>query len=341
MRKAKDPKKPAKITVGGQAVLDGVMMQAPDRIAIAVRRGDGKVALRSRPIRKLSDKYPFLGWPVIRGVANFAQMLVSGVKTLSESADMAGFQAEEPSALEKKAAKLLRRKPEDVMMAFAVILAVILAVGLFFMLPTGIESLVKRKIENRYALNAIGAAIRLTLFLAYVYFVSKLKDIKRVFRYHGAEHKSVFCFEAGLPLTVENARGFSSLHPRCGTSFLVIVMVISFFVFALLGTNSANVFLRVGSRLLLLPLVAGISYEALKWLGRARENRLVRALKWPGLMAQKLTTAEPDDSMIEVALIALKAALGLPDPLPRALDPDAPPDGPEAAEADPVGEARD
>ena len=157
-----------------------------------------------------------------------------------------------------------------------------------------------------------------------------------MFMYHGAEHKSIFCYENGLPLTVENAQKFTTLHPRCGTSFLVIVMVISIFIFTLLGTNSSNVFARIGSRLLLLPLVAGVSYEILKWLGRAEDTPIVRALKWPGLMVQKITTAQPTDDMVEVALISLKASLGMPDALPKELDPDytAADDEPEAAPQD-------
>ena len=165
--------------------------------------------------------------------------------------------------------------------------------------------------------------MRISVFLLYVGLVSRLKEIHRVFMYHGAEHKSIFCYESGQELTVENAQRFTTLHPRCGTSFLVIVMVISIFIFTLIGSNSGNVFARVGSRLLLLPLVAGVSYEILKWLGRAEDTPIVRALKWPGLMVQKITTAQPTDDMVEVALISLKASLGMPDSLPRHLDPDA------------------
>jgi len=205
-----------------------------------------------------------------------------------------------------------------------------LAIGLFFALPIGIESLLRRVLSHPVALNLIGGVIRIAVFLIYVLAVSRIKEIRRVFQYHGAEHKSVFCFEAGKELTVENAREFSTLHPRCGTSFLVIVMVISIFLFTLLGTNSPNFLWRLGSRLLLLPLVAGLSYEALRWLGRTDDNRFVRALKWPGLMTQKITTGEPDDKMLEVAVISLKAALNHPDPLPKELDPDYIPPEPES-----------
>ena len=315
MKKEKGKKRP--VTVGGQAVMEGVMMQGPEHSAIAVRRSDGKIVLHTKQLKKIADKYPILGWPIIRGVVNFVVMLMSGMKTITESADMAGLDIEEPSKAEKKIAQWLHMKPNDVMMLFAVILAIVLAVGLFFVLPTVLESFVKRVIENRILINIAGGVIRIAVFLTYLLLVSRLKEIKRVFQYHGAEHKTVFCFENNEPLTVENVRKYSTLHPRCGTSFLVIVMIISIFIFTLMGTNSSNVLMRVLSRLALLPLVAGISYEALRWLGWAENNVLVRLLKWPGLMTQKITTAEPDDSMIEVAIVSLKAALKMPNPLPQ------------------------
>ena len=303
------------VSVGGQAVMEGVMMQGPKNTAIAVRQANGKIVYRTRPTVRLADKYPPLGWPIIRGVVSFVMSLYGGMKTLAESAEMAGSQAEEPSAFEKKLAKALHMKPDDVMILCAVILAIILSVALFFALPTGIEALCKLFITNKLALNLIGGAVRMTVFLLYVYLCSKLKEIRRVFQYHGDEHKSIFCFEAGEELTVENARKFGRLHPRCGTSFLVIVMLISIVVFLFFGSDSGNVLRRLGSRLALLPLVAGISYEVLKGLARAENTPLVRALKWPGLMVQKITTAEPDDSMLEVALVSLKAALEMKDPL--------------------------
>ncbi len=310
------------VSVGGQAVMEGVMMQGPERIAMAVRRTDGKVALSIKPVKKLSDKYPILGWPIIRGVVNFVAQLYSGVKMIAESAEMGGMEAEEPSAFEKKLAAFLHMKPDDVMMICAVVLALLLSIGLFFVIPTGVESLLKRFIENSFLLNLLGGVLRMLMFLGYVALVSRLKEIRRVFQYHGAEHKSIFCFENGKELTVKNAQSFTTLHPRCGTSFLVIVFTISILIFTFFGTDSGNVFLRVGSRLLLLPVTAGVSYELLKWLGRAADTPLVRALKWPGLMMQKLTTAQPEDDMVEVALIALKAALGMPDALPDHLNPD-------------------
>lgn len=321
----------ARISVGGQAVMEGVMMQGPNVTAIAVRKPDGKIVYKTKKRVKPGDKYPFLKWPLIRGVVSFVLSLYGGMKTLTESAEMAGQQAEEPSKFEKKVAEIFHCKADDVMIAFAVILAVVLSVALFFALPVGIETLVKKVVTNKLAVNIIGGVVRIAVFLLYVYLCSKLKEIRRVFQYHGSEHKSIFCFENGEELTVENARKYTTLHPRCGTSFLVIVMALSIIVFLFFGNDSSNVFARLGSRLALLPLVAGLSYEVLQGLARAGDSPIVRALKWPGLMVQKITTAEPDDSMLEVALVSLKAALEYPNPLPP--EPQTQPEATEPAEA--------
>lgn len=308
-------------SVGGQAVMEGVMMKGPKCTAITVRKPDGKMTYVTKPNKNLAEKHKWMGWPIIRGVVNFAYTLVDGMKTLTESADMAGMEAEEPTRFEKKLAEVFHCKPDDVMMATAVVLAIVLALGLFFVLPITLEWLIRKIISSELAVNLIGGVIRIAVFLAYVFLCSRLKEIRRVFMYHGAEHKSIHCFEHGEELTVENARKYTTLHPRCGTSFLMIVMIISILLFTLFnevvgGVLNSNVFLRIISKLALLPLIAGVSYEVLKWLGRAEDTRLVRVLKWPGLMTQKLTTAEPDDSMLEVALVSLKASLGWEKPLP-------------------------
>lgn len=310
----RDPNAP--VSVGGQAVMEGVMMKGPKYTAVAVREASGRIVTKRQESVVIGKKYTFLRWPIIRGVVNFVVMLFSGMKVLLDSAEMAGEEMEEPSKFEKKIADMLHVKPDDVMMATAVVLALVMAIGLFFVLPTLAESLVKRVVSSRIGVNLIGGVIRICVFLVYVLLCSRLKEIRRVFMYHGAEHKTVFCYESGKELTVENARQFSTLHPRCGTSFLVIVMVISIVLFTLLGTDSTDVLPRVGSRLLLLPLVAGVSYELLQWLGKARENKFIRALKWPGLMVQKITTAEPDDKMLEVAICSLKLAMDMPDAVP-------------------------
>ncbi|MGJ4850566.1 DUF1385 domain-containing protein [Bacillota bacterium Meth-B3] len=296
---------------GGQAVMEGVMMQGSKLTAIAVRQQNGQIAVKTRATVKPGDKYPCLKWPLLRGITSFVMSLASGMKTLAESAEMAGEAPEEPSKFERKLAEILHMKPDDVMMAVAVVLAVVLAIGLFFALPVGIEALIKRYVQSNALVKIIGGVVRIGVFLTYIGLVSRLKEIRRVFQYHGAEHKSIYCYESGKELTVDNARAFTRLHPRCGTSFLVIVMVISIVVFLFLGNNSTNVFRRLGSNLLLLPLVAGISYEVLQGLARAEDRWWVRALKWPGLMVQKVTTAEPDDQMLEVALTSLKASMGM------------------------------
>ncbi len=308
-------------SVGGQAVMEGVMMNGTKYTAITVRKPDGKMTYTVKPKKEIGKKHKWVKWPVIRGVVNFGVMMVEGVKTITDSADMAGLDTEEPSKFEKKLAKIFHVKPDDIMMATAVILAVVLAIGLFFVLPFTLEWLIKKIISNKLIVNLIGGVIRICVFLIYVFFCSKLKEIRRVFMYHGAEHKTIHCFEHGEELTVENARKYTTLHPRCGTSFLMIVMIISILIFTLFseivgGVIESNYFLRIITKLALLPLIAGVSYEVLKWLGRAKDTAIIKVLKWPGLMTQKLTTKEPDDSMLEVAIVSLKASLGDEKPLP-------------------------
>lgn len=314
----------AKFDVGGQAVMEGVMMRSPDRTATAVRQPDGKIVVRVKPNKLVGSKYKFLKWPIIRGVVNFILMMVMGVQTLTESAEMAGMEAEEPSEFEKKLAGKLGKSVEDVVMVLAVVLALALSIGLFFVVPTLVESLIKHLMTGgdaavllsggqKLLLNLIGGVIRIAMFVGYVVLVRNIKEIKRTFMYHGAEHKSIYCFESGEELTAENVMKHSRLHPRCGTSFLVIVMLISIIVFIFFGSNDGGPLMRVLSRLLLLPVVAGVSYEVLKGLAHAGDNALVRALKWPGMMLQKLTTAEPTPEMCQVAIEALKCSLNTED----------------------------
>ena len=307
-------------SVGGQAVMEGVMMKGPKCTATTVRKTDGEMTYITKPNKVIGQKHKWLKLPFIRGVANFIIMLADGVKTITESADMAGFDTGEPTKFEKAMAKVFKCKPDDVMMATAVVLAVVLAVGLFILAPLGISELVEKilGITDPWK-TVIYCMMRILLFIGYLILTTQMKEIKRVLMYHGAEHKSIFCFENGLELTVENARKQIRFHPRCGTSFLVIVMLISLVAALIVNAvlpNDINFFLKFLVKLLLLLPVAGISYEVLKTLGRARDTRLVRILRWPGLMAQRLTTKEPDDSMLEVALVSLKASLGKEKPLP-------------------------
>lgn len=308
-------------SVGGQAVMEGVMMKGPKCTAITVRKPDGTMTYTTKPNKIIGQKHKWLKIPFVRGVANFILMLGDGVKTITESAEMAELDTEEPTRFEKKMAQLFHCKPDDIMMVTAVLLAVVLAIGLFILAPLGISELV----ENVLGIHdpwktVIYCFTRIALFLGYLILASQLKEIKRVFMYHGAEHKSIFCFEHGCELTVENARKQSRFHPRCGTSFLVIVMIISLVVALIVNAilpNDMNFLLKFLVKILLLLPVAGISYEVLKTLGRAKDTPIVRALRWPGLMAQRLTTREPDDTMLEVALVSLKASLGWENPLPE------------------------
>lgn len=295
--------------IGGQAVLEGVMMKAPDAMAIAVRRLDGTISLVDAPVRSMKDKHSILRIPVLRGIITFGETLVLGVRSLMTSAELFGGDAAEaytPSKLETFIAKRTGRKAEDVMIYFAVFLAVVFALVLFVGMPTLAVSFLRGRVGH-LLLNLMEGGIRLTVFLIYVVLISRMKDIARVFQYHGAEHKTIHCYEHEEPLTVDNARRHSTLHPRCGTSFLLIVMVISIFIFSLLGMQ--NFWLKIAGRILLLPLIAGISYEIIRFAGRST-SPLMAWLMTPGLMLQKLTTREPDDDQLEVAIEAFLAATG-------------------------------
>ncbi len=275
--------------VGGQAIIEGVMMQNGDRVAVAVRRqSDGVIIVRDIPVRKRFRKFGEI--PFIRGLFRLYDMLALGLRALNMSTKLA-FPEEEQLG-----------KGES-WLTFG--LAIILAVGGFIVLPLYLANSVPGlRTGNSILFNLVEGLIRIVFFLAYLFVISRLKDIHRVFQYHGAEHKTVYTYEAGEELTVENARKYTTLHPRCGTAFLMIVLVISILVFSIAG--NPTLWLKILSRLLLLPIVAGISYEALRFSGGNYEKFWVRLLTKPGLWMQKLTTAEPTDDMLEVAIAALK-----------------------------------
>ncbi|MBC7074582.1 MAG: DUF1385 domain-containing protein [Syntrophomonadaceae bacterium] len=278
---------------GGMAVIEGVMMRGPAAISVAVRKSDGTVELKKEPINNLAERYPFLKWPFVRGTYVLIDSLVTGIRILNESANMSLEEGEEELT------------PAEIFITGFI--AFIAAVLMFVVLPTGIVHFASRFLGGVVLQNTVEGILRITFFLIYVYLISRMEDINRVFMYHGAEHKSIFAYEAGEDLTVENARKHSTLHPRCGTNFILIVMVISIFVFALLGEGT--LFYRIWSRLAVLPVVAGLGYEFLKLGGKYFEIPGVRLLTLPGLWLQKLTTREPDDSQLEVALVALKAVV--------------------------------
>lgn len=305
--------KKKRVDIGGQAVMEGVMMKAPDAIAIAVRRPDGSVVVKRDTYVSPAKKHKWMGWPFVRGIINMGTMLATGMRTLQTSTEMLGIMDEEPTKFEKWLSKKLGKGVDKIVMGVAVVLAVVLAVGLFFMIPEFFATLLRRVVPSKVVVNLVGGVIRIMILIGYMIFCGMVPDVRRTFQYHGAEHKTVYCHEHDLPLTPENARQFSTLHPRCGTSFLLIVFVLAILLYTVVGYNGSNYILRLLSRLALLPVVAGVSYELLKGLAHA-DNKLVRALRWPGLMMQKLTTKEPDDGMLEVAIVSMNAALhGLPE----------------------------
>lgn len=298
--------------VGGQAVLEGLMMRGSRALAIAVRRPDGDVHLAVEPLKAPGR---WKKWPVVRGVVSFVSSLVTGTRILMYSADVLENSADEKGNAYYEDDKLTlwlnsrfgKEKANAIMMYASVLLSILLTVGVFIVLPTWVMNLLKGAgIENAFALNLIEGVLRIAMFVVYVSLISKMPDIKRTFMYHGAEHKTIHCYENGLELTPANAQQFYTLHPRCGTSFLMFVMVISLLVFSLLGWP--NLAARIASRLLLIPVIAGLSYELLQFTGR-HNGACVRALSMPGILLQKLTTKEPTDDMLEVAILAVKAVL--------------------------------
>lgn len=275
--------------IGGQAVIEGVMMKGPTRIATAVREPSGNIAVRVEPVHSLGDRFPLLKKPLLRGVIALGEALVYGIRALSFSAQAAGEEGEELSSKE---------------IALTMLAAFGLAVLLFVVLPTYATKFIQSVVSEPYLLNLFEGVLRLTIFFTYVGVISSLSDIRRVFQYHGAEHKTIYAYEAGIPLEIESIRKYSRLHPRCGTNFLLIVMVVSIFMFAFLGWP--DLWLRILSRVVLLPLVAGISYEIIRFAGSC-DNPLVAMLMKPGLWLQYMTTREPSDDQIEVAVRALEA----------------------------------
>ena len=298
--------------IGGQAVMEGIMMQGPDRLATVIRNPHGGMRIRVTPRKKPSA---WKKWPIIRGVLAFVSSMVTGCSILMYSAEvLEDFEKEGP--VEKKHEKdkmtLVLEKhfgekgALNVMLYASVVFAIAFTVGIFIILPTVIINFARTLTENDLLLNLMEGILRIVLFVGYVSVIAKMEEIRRVFQYHGAEHKTIHCYENGLELTPENAQSFETLHPRCGTSFMVFVMIISLLLFSLMGWP--NLVVRVISRLALMPVVAGLSYEVLQWAGRS-DSSLVKTLSIPGIALQKLTTRRPDESQLEVAITAMKAVL--------------------------------
>jgi uncharacterized protein YqhQ len=304
------------ISVGGQAVIEGVMMRSKDRVATAVRIPSGEILIKSDKYISLTKRHKILALPVIRGVITFFEMLVIGIKTLNFSADIAVKEAEKEEAAAKGLEYVDKGKKSNALMLGAtVVFAMALGILIFFFTPIAISSLLKVE-RDAIAFNLIAGAIRVILFLLYVWLISRFSEFKKVFQYHGAEHKSIFAYESGDELNVENVSRYTTFHPRCGTSFILIVALFAILVYSISDTIYA-VTTGVAPTLLkrfiihfsLLPLVAGGSYEILKLSGKTRENPITKFLIQPGLWLQRITTSEPSPEQMEVAIVALEAAL--------------------------------
>ena len=316
------PKEKFKTMIGGQALIEGIMMRGPEKDAIVVRTKDGlQLDVKERKVHK---KGSFATWPLIRGVVGFFDSQVTGVKALMHSADLSPEETqEEPSKIDKwLEEKLGNEKFQQAVIGFAVAFGLLMSIGLFFLLPMVIGSFFDRWIDNILLLNLVEGLVRVLIFAGYMILVSRMSEMRRVFAYHGAEHKTIRCYEAGLPLTVENVRKMTRLHPRCGTSFLLVVMLLSILMFSVASSALlavvpalANIhgtflyrLLMIVYKLLLLPLVVAIAYEINRWVGR-HDNWFTRILTAPGMWFQNFTTNEPDDSMIEVGIAAVEAVL--------------------------------
>lgn len=292
--------------VGGQAVLEGIMMKGDDRTAVVIRKPDDTLHIKTELLKKPGKVKKI---PILRGVFIFFDSLVLGTRTLLYSAEVLenseGSKYSEKDKLTIWMEKKFGEKGAlNVMLYLSVILAILFTVGIFIIAPTAVVSVFKYITTNEVVLNLIEGLFRIVLFVIYILLISKMKDIQTVFQYHGAEHKCIHCYENGLELTPEECKPFETLHPRCGTSFLMFVMVISLLLFSLLGWP--NLFWRIASRLLLIPVIAGLSYELLRWAGRS-DSITVKIVSMPGLLLQKLTTKEPDEKQLEVAIAAMKA----------------------------------
>ena len=295
-----------KTMIGGQALIEGIMMRGPEKQSIVVRAPEGLV-VKTEDLKLVAKKHPILGWPLIRGVVNFGASMANGIKALMYSADFYPEEEGEPSKFDQWLEKKIgSEKMEQFVIYLSLVLGLGLAVGLFVLLPTFLAGLIPGLHGNYFVRNLVEGLLKIVLFMGYLILVSQMKDMKRVFSYHGAEHKTIRCYEAQLPLTVENVRPMTRKHPRCGTSFLMVVICISILVGAVIRVD--NTLARMGIHLLLLPVIVAISYEFNRLVGRY-DNWLTRILTAPGQWMQNFTTQEPDDFMIEVAIKALEEVL--------------------------------
>lgn len=292
------------VRIGGQAVIEGVMMKNMDRYAVSVRKPNGKIETKVEECVSFAEKHPLFQLPVFRGMANFLESMVIGMKTLNYSASFYEDEEEQTeSRTEQLLEKILGEKAEKIIMGIVLVFSLAISIGLFMILPYIASEALGKLIRNEYVILFMEVIIRIAIFLGYIVLISRMEDIKRVFMYHGAEHKTINCLEAGVPLTPENVDNFSRLHKRCGTSFIFIVMIISMVFFFFIRVDT--IWLRIVLRLLFLPLVAGVSYEFIRLAGSS-DHPLVQIFSKPGLALQRLTTKEPDHSMIEVAIASVE-----------------------------------
>lgn len=292
------------VRIGGQAVIEGVMMKNMDRYAVSVRKPNGKIETKVEECVSFAEKHPLFQLPVFRGMANFLESMVIGMKTLNYSASFYEDEEEQTeSRTEQLLEKILGEKAEKIIMGIVLVFSLAISIGLFMILPYIASEALGKLIRNEYVILFMEGIIRIAIFLGYIVLISRMEDIKRVFMYHGAEHKTINCLEAGVPLTPENVDNFARLHKRCGTSFIFIVMIISMVFFFFIRVDT--IWLRIVLRLLFLPLVAGVSYEFIRLAGSS-DHPLVQIFSKPGLALQRLTTKEPDHSMIEVAIASVE-----------------------------------
>lgn len=292
-----------RIYIGGQAVIEGVMMKCKDQFAIAVRKPDHTISVKVEDYVSLGDRSPLFRIPIIRGVVNFIESLIVGVNTLTYSAS---FFEEEEVVPKSQSEAVVKKGGEGVLMFFTVLFSILLAIGLFILIPAWLSEFIRRGIDNNIVVALLEGVIRLIIFLLYVFAISQMNDMKRVFMYHGAEHKTINCLEAGDPLTPENVMKHTRFHKRCGTSFLFVVMIVSILFFMVIYVE--NPVLRILLRLLLVPVIAGVSYEFIRLAGR-NDSKLFQILSAPGLWVQRLTTKEPDEEMLEVAIASVEGVL--------------------------------
>lgn len=310
-QKQQRPAECFRTTIGGQALIEGILMRGPEKQAIVVRKPDGDLVTKVDELHLIKERYPILGVPFIRGTVNFLDSLIKGVQALMYSAEFyPEDEEEEPAEPSKFETWLENRLGSEKFMKILIYLAVVVGVGfsvcLFILLPAFLGGLLQKAVHSYFVSNLLEGVVRIALFLLYLFFCSKQKDMKRVFSYHGAEHKTIFCYERGLELNVDNVREMPRFHPRCGTSFLFVVLVLSILLFSVVRVK--GVALQMLIKLLLLPVLVSITYEINRLVGR-HDNGLTRVLTAPGLWLQNFTTNEPDDSMIEVGIASLRAVL--------------------------------